>query len=83
MLVTERHMGDFGNIVGDTEGMVNETITVKHVYLWGAFNVMDRAWVLHAGEDDLGQGGDAGSLATGGNECASPPPPLLCYLPLS
>eukprot|EP00193_Tetraselmis_chui_P018857 CAMPEP_0177778014 /NCGR_PEP_ID=MMETSP0491_2-20121128/15711_1 /TAXON_ID=63592 /ORGANISM="Tetraselmis chuii, Strain PLY429" /LENGTH=389 /DNA_ID=CAMNT_0019297225 /DNA_START=125 /DNA_END=1294 /DNA_ORIENTATION=- len=65
MLVTERHMGDFGNIVGDTEGMVNETITVEHVYLWGAFNVMDRAWVLHAGEDDLGQGGDAGSLATG------------------
>jgi len=63
--LTARHMGDFGNIESDASGMVNSSITVQNVYLWGAYSVMDRAWVLHNGTDDLGLGGDNGSLATG------------------
>ena len=33
--------------------------------LWGNQSVIGRSLVLHAGEDDLGRGGDAGSLASG------------------
>ena len=33
--------------------------------LHGQFSVVNRAIVVHAGEDDLGRGGDAESLKTG------------------
>lgn len=33
--------------------------------LYGEYSVLGRAIVVHAGQDDLGQGGDAESLKTG------------------
>lgn len=33
--------------------------------MFGEFSILNRAFVVHAGEDDLGQGGDQGSLNTG------------------
>ena len=33
--------------------------------MFGEFSILDRSFVVHAGEDDLGQGEDEGSLKTG------------------
>ena len=33
--------------------------------MFGQFSILDRAFVVHAGEDDLGKGGNEGSLKTG------------------
>ena len=63
--ILERHAGDFGNIEPAADGTATETIEVSDVYLWGPYSVVGKSWVLHAGTDDLGLGGDAGSLATG------------------
>jgi Cu/Zn superoxide dismutase len=50
-LTTERHIGDLGNIITLAEGREN--------------SILGRAFVLHAGEDDLGRGGDEESTKTG------------------
>ncbi|KAG7175866.1 superoxide dismutase [Cu-Zn]-like [Homarus americanus] len=63
----ERHVGDLGNIVADQFGSAQVFITDNHLSLdptSPAF-IGDRAIVIHAGADDLGQGGNAGSLITG------------------
>ncbi|KAL4640313.1 extracellular superoxide dismutase Cu-Zn [Arapaima gigas] len=57
------HPGDFGNFVshnGTIWAQRNEKVT-----LTGGLSVLGRAVVVHEGEDDLGQGGDAGSLLHG------------------
>ena len=41
------------------------TVTSPQFELEGENSIVGRAVVLHAGQDDLGQGGDDGSLATG------------------
>lgn len=62
-----RHVGDLGNIeavdgVPTVVNVVDDKITLEP----GAENgILGKAIVVHAGEDDLGLGGDAGSLATG------------------
>mmetsp|Transcript_25570 Transcript_25570/g.45346 ORF Transcript_25570/g.45346 Transcript_25570/m.45346 type:complete len:178 (-) Transcript_25570:178-711(-) len=56
-----RHVGDFGNIRADSSGLAEGTITAPVAL----DSVIGRAFVLHLGEDDLGQGGDAGSITTG------------------
>eukprot|EP00192_Tetraselmis_astigmatica_P012341 CAMPEP_0117668362 /NCGR_PEP_ID=MMETSP0804-20121206/11505_1 /TAXON_ID=1074897 /ORGANISM="Tetraselmis astigmatica, Strain CCMP880" /LENGTH=390 /DNA_ID=CAMNT_0005476241 /DNA_START=633 /DNA_END=1805 /DNA_ORIENTATION=+ len=63
--ILEKHVGDFGNIVADSSGAASLDTSASYTYLWGPYSVLGRAWVLHAGEDDLGLGGDEGSLATG------------------
>lgn len=59
----DRHEGDLGNVRA-VNGLVKATIEVRNDQL-----TMDecygRAFILHAGEDDLGQGGDAESKKTG------------------
>lgn len=70
-----RHVGDLGNIETpsprsdqtDGEQLTSITIFDKIISLepGSGSNVVDRAIVIHGGEDDLGRGGDAGSLATG------------------
>lgn len=60
----ERHVGDLGNIQV-TDGEASISIHDSHVKLYGDYSVVGRSCMVHAGEDDLGNGGDAGSLATG------------------
>ena len=59
----DRHEGDLGNVRA-VNGSVKASIEVRDDQL-----TMDecygRAFILHAGEDDLGQGGDAESKKTG------------------
>ena len=61
----ERHDGDLGSITADASGMAHLEVEDRMVTLHGPRSVIGRAFVVHAGADDLGQGGDAGSKATG------------------
>ena len=60
-----RHIGDLGNIFADDNGEAAVNITDSIASLTGATSVVGRAIVVHATVDDLGQGGDTGSLTTG------------------
>jgi len=56
------HVGDLGNIVADKSGTARFQIKAERVEL---SDIVGRAIVIHADEDDLGQGGDEESLKTG------------------
>jgi len=60
-----RHAGDLGNIQTDASGAAKGIIEDKHVKLIGPESVIGRMVVVHAGEDDLGKGGNEESLKTG------------------
>ncbi|GBG26968.1 Superoxide dismutase Cu-Zn [Hondaea fermentalgiana] len=60
-----RHAGDLGNIVADESGKAVVDITDKQIPLEGPQSIIGRAVVVHAGEDDLGQGNNDESLKTG------------------
>ncbi|XP_047487608.1 superoxide dismutase [Cu-Zn]-like [Penaeus chinensis] len=62
---SERHIGDLGNILADATGRAEVNITDPLVTLVGPRTVLGRAVVVHAGEDDLGRGGNEESLKTG------------------
>ncbi|XP_046545958.1 superoxide dismutase [Cu-Zn]-like [Haliotis rubra] len=84
---TERHVGDFGNIQEAADGSVNTTIIDNVARLFGPNSLIGRSLVIHAGTDDLGRGGNAGSVASGNSgprvgccvigRAASPPPVRL------
>ncbi|KAM9528630.1 extracellular superoxide dismutase [Cu-Zn]-like isoform 2-T2 [Salvelinus alpinus] len=57
------HPGDFGNFVAH-QGRVHK-LTESSATLFGGLSVLGRAVVVHEKADDLGQGGDAGSLLHG------------------
>jgi Cu/Zn superoxide dismutase len=62
-----RHAGDFGNILADENGNASYLIDGTQISLC-ANNVgysVGRAFVVHAGTDDLGKGGNEESLKTG------------------
>ena len=61
----ERHVGDLGNIFADETGTAVVDISDPLVTLVGPRSVIGRALMIHAGEDDLGEGGNADSLKTG------------------
>ena len=61
---TVRHVGDLGNIEA-VEGVARVEVLDGLAQLGGPDSVLGRAIVIHAGEDDLGLGGDQGSLRTG------------------
>ncbi|CAG0896257.1 unnamed protein product [Darwinula stevensoni] len=61
----ERHVGDLGNIIADQNGVAQVRIVDSVLSLYGDTSVIGRAIVVHAGEDDLGRGGDEGSMNTG------------------
>jgi len=56
------HVGDLGNIVADQSGTARFQIKAERVEL---SDIVGRAIVIHADEDDLGKGGDEESLKTG------------------
>ena len=56
------HVGDLGNIIADKSGTARFQIKAERVQL---SDVVGRAIVIHAEEDDLGQGGDEESTKTG------------------
>ncbi|CAG0914389.1 unnamed protein product [Notodromas monacha] len=61
----ERHIGDLGNIRADETGVARVESLDPLVTLFGDHSVLGRGVVVHAGEDDLGLGGDEGSATTG------------------
>ena len=61
----ERHVGDLKSLVADRDGNVQVTQTDSLAGLWGDDSIIGRGLVLHGGQDDLGRGGNAGSLANG------------------
>ncbi|XP_076079143.1 superoxide dismutase [Cu-Zn]-like isoform X1 [Mytilus galloprovincialis] len=62
-----RHVGDLGNVKANMWGVANINIVDYMISLQGTSDrsILNRAIVIHAGVDDLGRGGDAGSLKTG------------------
>lgn len=60
-----RHVGDLGNIFANKHGRANIHIVDRMFSLGGRNNVFGRGIVVHKSRDDLGLGGNAGSLATG------------------
>ncbi|XP_026854652.2 extracellular superoxide dismutase [Cu-Zn] isoform X2 [Electrophorus electricus] len=64
------HPGDFGNFV-PRNGKIRQSVD-SDATLFGGWSVLGRAVVIHEREDDLGLGGDAGSLLHGnaGNRVA-------------
>ena len=58
-------MGDLGNILASSDGEVVTQISDSLATLLGEIDITGRAIVIHQGTDDLGLGGDSGSLATG------------------
>ncbi|XP_026761709.1 superoxide dismutase [Cu-Zn]-like [Galleria mellonella] len=62
---TVRHVGDLGNIVVNDTGIAVLDFVDSVIALRGRNNILGRAVVIHEEEDDLGLGGDEGSLSTG------------------
>ena len=60
--LSQGHVGDLGNIVADKSGTARFQIKAERVEL---SDVVGRAIVIHADEDDLGKGGDEESTKTG------------------
>merc|ERR1712107_336549 len=64
----EGDLGDLGNIDVDDEGIADIKIEDHKVKMSGADSVIGKAIVIHADMDDLGRGGDDGSITTGNAE---------------
>ncbi|XP_045163882.2 superoxide dismutase [Cu-Zn]-like [Mercenaria mercenaria] len=63
---SRRHVGDLGNVIADRWGNVTiDFIAPYPVSLYGDMSIIGRGIVLHEGEDDLGRGGNPGSIASG------------------
>ena len=54
-----------GNIQADSNGNVSVDIVASGTSLFGDYSIMGRGCSVHSGEDDLGKGGDAGSIKSG------------------
>ncbi len=48
-----RHVGDFGNIVADKDGVARKEILVPNLKLQGETSIVGRALIVHAQADDL------------------------------
>jgi Cu-Zn family superoxide dismutase len=62
----ERHVGDLGNLITDKFGCAKMQIVDDCIKLHGQkCNIIGRGLIIHADEDDLGEGGEPDSLTTG------------------
>ena len=59
---SERHVGDFGNVVANADGVAEVQLSDALATLK---SIVGRAVVVHAGVDDLGRGSFEDSLTTG------------------
>ncbi|KAG8224204.1 hypothetical protein J437_LFUL002660 [Ladona fulva] len=64
---SDRHVGDLGNIQANSIGLAKVAIVDSVISLLpnSKNNIVGRAIVVHAGEDDLGLGGHEDSLSSG------------------
>ena len=60
----ERHVGDLGNLVTNGRGEAKYSFYDNIIKLKGKANIIGRGLIIHADEDDCGQG-DGESLITG------------------
>uniref|UniRef100_V5HA35 Superoxide dismutase [Cu-Zn] n=2 Tax=Ixodes ricinus TaxID=34613 RepID=V5HA35_IXORI len=60
-----RHVGDLGNIVANTQGIVVHCHEYHNFTLQGTHSILGRSIVIHANADDYGLGGHNDSLTTG------------------
>ena len=64
--MSERHVGDLGNIVTNSKGEAKYSFYDNYIKLRGSkCNIIGRGLIIHEDEDDCGQGGNAESLKTG------------------
>ncbi len=64
--ISNRHVGDLGNIKTNNKGQANYTFYDNLIKLRGTkCNIIGRGLIIHEDEDDCGQGGNAESLKTG------------------
>jgi len=63
--VTERHVGDLGNVVANAAGVAEINFLDKEITLSGANDIIGRGVIVHQDEDDLGLGGFDDSKSTG------------------
>ena len=62
----DRHVGDLGNIKTNAKGEAKYTFYDDMISLHGTkTNIIGRGLIIHADEDDCGQGGQPDSLITG------------------
>uniref|UniRef100_A0A0K0DPA1 Superoxide dismutase [Cu-Zn] n=2 Tax=Angiostrongylus cantonensis TaxID=6313 RepID=A0A0K0DPA1_ANGCA len=61
----KRHVGDLGNIVTPATGPTVINIRDSLIAFTGIRGIVGRAFAIHANRDDLGTGGNEGSLTTG------------------
>jgi len=62
----QRHVGDLGNLTTDQNGCARYQIIDDVIKLRGSkANIIGRGLIIHADEDDCGQGGDKASLLNG------------------
>lgn len=61
-----RHVGDLGNLKTNANGTAHYSMTDDVIKLRGSkANILGRGLIIHADQDDCGQGGDEASLKTG------------------
>jgi len=61
-----RHVGDLGNLYVNANGRAQYRMTDQLIKLRGTkANIIGRGLIIHADEDDLGQGDETDSLTTG------------------
>jgi Cu-Zn family superoxide dismutase len=63
-LFEQRHIGDLGNILADATGFAQGTLHADTPFQ-GNRGILGRSVVVHAGEDDLGLGGNPTSRTVG------------------
>jgi Cu-Zn family superoxide dismutase len=61
-----RHVGDLGNLQTDANGIAHYRMVDDFIKLRGSkTNIIGRGLIIHADEDDCGQGTNEASLANG------------------
>lgn len=64
--IDRRHVGDLGNVGKNSDGTIYaDFYAPSGATLIGTRSIFGRGLVIHAKPDDLGRGGNAGSLASG------------------